>query len=311
MRSSALRDGYGAGALDGRKPVRYQRDGLVARCGVGLRRVVSSTARRCAGLSRECRAWGDGGPSGRPGLMEIVDLWDRCSPGAPDRRGVDDIGRLDGRRIGPLAGCGVVGVLGPPNRRRVGCDRDLWGRDVVGAIGSPDGAGVADGAGPATGELEFRATRRGRLPCGRGQFCDRDACRAGRGHSNRRAGHGRARPDDAPRPGRRRRSSRPRSGHRRAIGFGRRFGDGRLGDDRFGARRNRLFAVVVAADERFRGRDGCLQLADRARGLRDESLQGRHHRAQFARVDPRRLTHDVSRLSSSGLAAVRWPAPTL
>ncbi|MGW5216931.1 hypothetical protein ACWEQA_03575 [Nocardia sp. NPDC004085] len=66
----------------------------------------------------------------------------------------------------------------------------------------------------------------------------------------------------------------------------------------------------VAADEPFGGGDGRFQLADRPGSVGNEPFQGRDHRAQLAGVDPRRLTHDVSRLSSSGLAAVRRPAPT-
>ncbi|MGK8489377.1 hypothetical protein [Nocardia asiatica] len=86
-----------------------------------------------------------------------------------------------------------------------------------------------------------------------------------------------------------------------------------VGGCRVGSRGNKRFVALfatVAADFHLGGRDGRLQLADRARGLRDEPLQRRHHRVQFGRVDPRRLTHDVSRLSSSGLAAVHWPVPT-
>ncbi|MGY1948774.1 hypothetical protein [Nocardia asiatica] len=92
-----------------------------------------------------------------------------------------------------------------------------------------------------------------------------------------------------------------------------RFGRALVGGCRLGSRGNKRFVALfatVAADFRLGGRDGRLQLADRARGLRDEPLQCRHHRVQFGRVDPRRLTHDVSRLSSSGLAAVHWPVPT-
>ncbi len=234
----------------------------------------------------------------------ILDRRGGCGSGRPGRCGVvNGIRPAEGRGVGSCDGGGVLCAARPLDQRRIDGD-GLRGRGrAVRDIRAPDGYRVVNGIRPTSCRVEFRVARGGRWPCRRGHFCRRIA---GRGYPNRRARRRRARSDDPPRPRRRRRgSSGPRGGHRLPLGHGRCFGRGlRSPGLRY---RNRQCARMVesVAELRLGGRDGCLQRADRPGGVGDEPLQCRYHRPQFARVDPRRLTHDVSRLSSSGRAAVR------
>lgn len=209
-----------------------------------------------------------------------------------------------GYGIGSTARRGVFAPVRPPDRRRSGGD---GGWRTIGGNGAPDRDRLIDGIGSTTCGLEVRVATRGWSTCGCGELRCRDSDPAGRGHVNRCARHRRARSDHTPGPGRLLVLPGPWSRHRLRLGLGRCFRC-----EHSGRQDGRCRGMIdpVADDEPFGGGDGRFQFADRPGSIGNEPLQGGYHRAQLTCVDPRRLTHDVSRLSSSGLAAVRRPAPT-